>query len=276
MPLVEAYQIHTPGSSIAGDADESMTEELELEDKSNHKTETRALMSPNAPATRRSASPGATGNHDKKYRVTTEARRAVEDRSAGQARQPSSPADRGRQDVKRTKHEDVQMDQPNDDDHDGDMRILSAILRGADIVEVFSPERVTKVCAKYKLMPGDSFDLRNGYDLADKNVQRKVIHQLYGDGKCPGLLIGSPPCTHFSQLVALNLHVQGPEWAEKHALEKIQAIEHIRFCIKLFKMQNFKSTFVGLQNLGLALVLSRSVSGLVWQQFATQKQHTKK
>ena len=72
------------------------------------------------------------------------------------------------------------MDTADDDqdaNHVEDMTILSAVLRGVDITEVFSPERVTLVCHKYRLTPGESFDLRNGYDLSDKEVQKEVIHK---------------------------------------------------------------------------------------------------
>ena len=46
-----------------------------------------------------------------------------------------------------------------------DIAILSAVLKGVDITEIYSPERVTKLCRQYGLIAGDSFDLRDGYDL---------------------------------------------------------------------------------------------------------------
>ena len=46
-----------------------------------------------------------------------------------------------------------------------DMKIMSMMLSGVDITEVFSPARVVKFCDKYGLTGGDSFDLRTGYDL---------------------------------------------------------------------------------------------------------------
>ena len=151
-------------------------------------------------------SPNAFEGADKRFKITTEARREVEDRPGGTARKaPASPVPADNKKARVGSESD-------------DMQVLSALLRGVDVTEVFSPERVVRVCAKYNLTPGDSFDLRTGFDLSDKKVQKDVIHKMYGDGRCPGLVIGSPPCTHFSQLVSLNLHVQGPEWAEKHAI----------------------------------------------------------
>ena len=44
-----------------------------------------------------------------------------------------------------------------------DMKILSIIVFGAEITEVFSPARATKLCECYGLIPGDSFDLMTGY-----------------------------------------------------------------------------------------------------------------
>ena len=41
----------------------------------------------------------------------------------------------------------------------------------------------------------------------------------------------------FSRLQALNIHVHGPAWEAKFLEDKEKAIQHVRFCIKLFKMQ---------------------------------------
>ena len=51
---------------------------------------------------------------------------------------------------------------------ESDVAVLAAVLKGLDLTEIFSPERVTKLCKKYHLVPGDSFDLRTGYDLSDE------------------------------------------------------------------------------------------------------------
>ena len=57
------------------------------------------------------------------------------------------------------------------------------------------------------LSPGDLFDLRDGYDLSDEGTQAYVIRRVRETN--PKLLIGNPPCTMFSRLQALNIHVQG-------------------------------------------------------------------
>ena len=62
---------------------------------------------------------------------------------------------------------------PDGGDADGDgsthedLRILSAIIRGVDIMELYSPPRVAEVCRKYWLEPGESLDLKSGWDLSD-------------------------------------------------------------------------------------------------------------
>ena len=54
----------------------------------------------------------------------------------------------------------------------GDLRMLSAILCGNDVTEVYAPKRVVEVCYNYQLVQGDSFDLRTGFDLSDPSVKK--------------------------------------------------------------------------------------------------------
>ena len=83
-----------------------------------------------------------------------------------------------------------------------DQRILAMAIRGVDITEVYSPERVAKTCSRFGLSPGSSMDLTNGYDFdteADRSRAERII-----DEEKPMLVIGSPPCTFFSVLQELN------------------------------------------------------------------------
>ena len=116
-----------------------------------------------------------------------------------------------------------------------DRKILSSVLRGVDITEVYSPQRVVDVCHKYQLIKGDSFDLRTGFDLSDPAVQQRVSKRIVETDAV--LVILSPPCTKFSTLQALNLHINGPEWAAAFAVEKEKAIAHIEYSINLAKLQ---------------------------------------
>ena len=119
--------------------------------------------------------------------------------------------------------------------NESDVGVLAMVLHAADITEVFSPERVTKLSSKCGLIAGDLFDLRHGYDLSDPRTQAMVV-------KCvmttePTLVIGSPPCTAFFRIQHLNLHVHGEAWRLKLEKGKAKAVLHIEFCLKLFKLQ---------------------------------------
>ena len=46
-----------------------------------------------------------------------------------------------------------------------DRNILAPAILGVDIAEVYSPERVAKVAAKFGLRAGSSFDLTNVWDF---------------------------------------------------------------------------------------------------------------
>ena len=83
----------------------------------------------------------------------------------------------------------------SDKEHAEEARILAAIARGADITEVFSPQRVVRACAKFGLIPGDSMDLSTGYNFDLSADRRKAVERIRA-GK-PTLVIGSPPCTVF-------------------------------------------------------------------------------
>eukprot|EP00973_Karenia_brevis_P084114 11670821-Karenia_brevis.AAC.1 len=57
---------------------------------------------------------------------------------------------------------------------------------------------------------------------------RKVIEDK------PTLLIGSPPCTYFSQLMRINWSRMDPDEAWR---KWEQAVEHVSFCMKLYSIQ---------------------------------------
>ena len=41
----------------------------------------------------------------------------------------------------------------------------------------------------------------------------------------------------------LNIAANGPDWKEQYEKEKAKAIEHISFCIKLFKLQRHRGAY---------------------------------
>ena len=123
-----------------------------------------------------------------------------------------------------------------------DKRIVAKVLMGVSITEVFSPARVTEACKRFGMTPGDAYDIRSGFDLSDPKVQSQVEKKCATDE--PDLLIACPPCTDFCLLRNLNIHVHGPEW-EAHFLErKAKSIEHVKFCVKLFKQQLARGEYI--------------------------------
>ena len=123
-----------------------------------------------------------------------------------------------------------------------DKKIVASVLMGVSITEVFSPARVTEACKRFGMTPGDAYDIRSGFDLSDPKVQTQVEKKCATDE--PDLPIACPPCTDFCLLQNLNIHVHGPEW-EAHFLErKAKSIEHVKFCVRLFKQQIARGGYI--------------------------------
>ena len=116
-------------------------------------------------------------------------------------------------------------------------RMLSSVVMGADITEVYSPERVNKLAEKFGLRKGNSLDLTNGRDFS-KQEDRARAWRLIRISK-PYIVIGSPPCTMFSRLQELNKHVHGdnPVWQRTFRHELEAATQHINFCMSIYKYQ---------------------------------------
>ena len=79
---------------------------------------------------------------------------------------------------------------------------LVSQLSNIDVVEAYSPPRVTEEAKKFGLKAGEAWDLTNGWDFTRKDHQEQA--EAYLDKEKPLVLIGSPPCTPFSQLQSLN------------------------------------------------------------------------
>ena len=105
-----------------------------------------------------------------------------------------------------------------------------------DVAEMFSPERVGLKANAYKLVQGSAFDIQNGWDLTRKDHQAKMERIL--DKEKPTLLIGSPPCTRFSILMNILMNSDiTPERRRQFHEELDEAIDHIRFCVKMYWKQ---------------------------------------
>ena len=85
--------------------------------------------------------------------------------------------------------------------------MLSACLRGVDITEMYSPERINQVCHELGLNKGTSFDLRSGWDFDKEADRREAWKQIRAED--PLFIIGSPPCTMFSALQTFNPALKG-------------------------------------------------------------------
>lgn len=116
-----------------------------------------------------------------------------------------------------------------------DKNILASIILGVDICEVFSPERVNAMVRKFGLTPGSSLDLTNGYDF--RNADDRARAWAIIKKTSPYLVIGSPPCTLFSQLQELNKHIHrdDPVWLRKFEEAKAEATSHLVFCAMIYQ-----------------------------------------
>ena len=77
-----------------------------------------------------------------------------------------------------------------------DLEVLDKIIKGVDIMEVFSPARVNQLAVKFGLVAGASLDLTNGYDFDKAEDREKAWKKLVEDK--PAVLVGSPRarCSH--------------------------------------------------------------------------------
>ena len=115
------------------------------------------------------------------------------------------------------------------------MEVIKKLKTSVDVTEAYSPERVIKWCKKYRLLPGDAFDLLTGWNFDNLEHRNRAAKRIVETK--PKLLICSPPCTLFSILQNLNIAVHGPEWERQFQLDREKAIRHLDFCRKLCQLQ---------------------------------------
>ena len=133
-----------------------------------------------------------------------------------------------------------------------DIRV-ELVMRGAqdlymrhkpDVAEIYSNPRVCQEASSKKfngidLRPGWSLDLTTKdpvtgkpWDLSLPSVQSRV-KKLVRDTE-PFCIVGSPPCTPFSQLQGLNKKRRDPKIVAK---EFRAGRAHMRFCLEVYRMQ---------------------------------------
>ena len=120
---------------------------------------------------------------------------------------------------------------------DEERRIVSSVILGADLTELYSPERVNKLAGKFGLTPGHSLDLTNGWDFTKPEDRRRAWKLL--KSSTPYVVVGSPPCTLFSMLQELNLYIHrnDPEWLAGFECRWQEAVQHIEFCAHVYRWQ---------------------------------------
>jgi hypothetical protein len=123
------------------------------------------------------------------------------------------------------------------------MERLNTQIASMDVCEMFSPERVAAVCSRFGLTPGESMDIKGGYDF-DTAVDRKRCWDAIIRDE-PTLVIGSPPCTMFSRLQELNKYMYRNDklWMEKFQLGMEQAKRYVRFCTQVYEHQRKHGRF---------------------------------
>ena len=119
----------------------------------------------------------------------------------------------------------------------GARKILSACIRGVDVMELYSPERINKVCHEFGLRKGSSLDLRTGWNFEEESHRRAAWERVHQDD--PMFITGSPPCTMFSVLQCMNPSIKG---ADQEAVAGFReqlgkARQHVEFCCKLYEYQ---------------------------------------
>ena len=62
----------------------------------------------------------------------------------------------------------------NEEMSDDTRKILSACIRGVDVTELYSPERINKVCHEFGLRKGSSLDLRTGWNFEEESHRRET------------------------------------------------------------------------------------------------------
>ena len=115
---------------------------------------------------------------------------------------------------------------------DEEKKIIASVVRGVDVTEIYSPERVNKLAAKMGRVP-----LTNGWDFSREDHRRRAW-RLIKETK-PYMVIGSPPCTMFSMLQELNLHLHKDDapWMAEFDRKWRFAVQHIEFCAQIYRLQ---------------------------------------
>ncbi len=116
--------------------------------------------------------------------------------------------------------------------------------KGVDVAEIYSQPRIAQEAAMrnydgVKLTPGWSLDLTRDdpitkapWDFSKREVRERA-KKLIRDTE-PLLVIGSPPCTMFSQMQNIS---KGRREEEEFNRKLYIAKEHVKFCLEVYMIQ---------------------------------------
>ena len=103
---------------------------------------------------------------------------------------------------------------------------------GVDVMEVYSPPRVTARAKRFQLTHGGALDLATGWNFNLASHQRQAL-ELISTLK-PALIILSPPCTVFSTLRRLSDYKRNPAEVKQ---EQQEGLSHVKFSVQLARLQ---------------------------------------
>ena len=104
---------------------------------------------------------------------------------------------------------------------------------GVDVMEIYSPPRVTEKAEKVGMSIGGALDLRNGWDFcipAHREQARRLVARLR-----PALIVLSPPCTTFSPLRRLSNRKRQWQIVKQ---EEDEGRQHWHFALELAEVQH--------------------------------------
>ena len=102
-------------------------------------------------------------------------------------------------------------------------------LRKVDVMEIFSPPRVTVQASKFGLKAGEALDLITGYDFGTEADRLRAWEIIEKDK--PELVVGSPECTMFSALQILS------GWTPTKTRKWSEAKKHLEIICKVYQHQ---------------------------------------
>ena len=117
-----------------------------------------------------------------------------------------------------------------------DRIIVSKLILGVDVTELYSPVRVAEACRRMGLKPGSSMDIRTGYDFNKRDDRNRAYRTLIEED--PEVLIACPPCTLFSSIQGINVSKHGPQWEEDFLRRRKDAEAHLEFAAKMCLLQH--------------------------------------